>query len=307
MAFAFSCTACGKCCKSGGPALSIHEVFKYQDVFISGLYWGAQYVPHKPLIPHPLDRELMPAAVAKEHYSEFLCSFTEEDHSRYPVIYPKVTGYTLAPGVPCTALNGDGTCSLHADKPDMCRSVPFDPMLPETEQAPALARFEQFGCMTRTGDAAAENVIFDGGRITDARYKADYQRRLDAMKRDSAALFRLVFLLGKGEEPGRLDLPSLHDFLEFTERGDWMETSMAPLLVFFTLLQLTAARVREFITAQERLITAGIENAMRRRIKSHRERTERMRRYLTEYSSLRETLSETPAFQSSNDEAQPAG
>jgi len=193
----------------------------------------------------------------------------------------------------CTALNADGTCSLHADKPDMCRSVPFDPMLPEALQAPTIAAFKRFGCMTETDDASADNVIFDDGRITDADYKAHYEKRLDAMKRDSEALLQLVFLLGKGDQPGMLGLPSLNDFLEFTEDGSWLERSMAPLLVLYRLLQLTPSRVREFIAAQERLITAGIENAMRQRQKSHRARTNVMRRYLDEYSALRETLPET--------------
>jgi Fe-S-cluster containining protein len=293
MAFAFSCTACGKCCKGGGPVLSIEEVFKYQDVFISGLRWTAHYIQHKHFTPHPAGGELVPTMWLKEHYSEFLSSFTTEGHTRYPVIYPYVTGYTLARGMGCSALNADGACSLHADKPDMCRSVPFDPMLPEALQAPTIARFKQFGCMTETDDTCADNVIFDDGRITDAEYKAHYQKRLDAMKRDTEALRQLVFLLGDADQPGRIGLPSRNHFMEITERGEWMETSMAPLLVFYRRLQLTAPRVHEFITAQERLITAGIENAIRQRQKSHRARTNMMRRYLDSYSDLREALPKT--------------
>jgi len=67
MAFAFSCTACGKCCKAGGPALSIEEVFKYQHVFISGLHWAAHNVSHKLLFGHPASGELMPTTGLKEH------------------------------------------------------------------------------------------------------------------------------------------------------------------------------------------------------------------------------------------------
>ncbi len=71
MAFAFSCTKCGKCCKGGGPALSIDEVFKYQDIFIAGLRWTAYSVSDRHLSPGP-GGAYAPSAALRDHFSS-LC------------------------------------------------------------------------------------------------------------------------------------------------------------------------------------------------------------------------------------------
>ena len=39
----------------------------------------------------------------------------------------------------CAALADDGRCSVHADKPSICRAVPLDPMLPDRLQSRVLA------------------------------------------------------------------------------------------------------------------------------------------------------------------------
>ena len=135
--FAFSCTKCGQCCKGGGPALSIDEIFKYQDTFISGLRWGG-YAVSKNLFT-TLDRNyLLESAKLYDHLGAFCTSFPDRGDTIYPHIYPLATGYDLAPGRACTALDEDGSCKLHPDKPDMCRSVPFDAALPESARDFAL-------------------------------------------------------------------------------------------------------------------------------------------------------------------------
>jgi len=288
MPFTFSCTQCGKCCKGGGPSLSIEEVFKYQDVFISGLYWSAHYVSDKPLSPSPYGLPI-PSQDLRQHFSDFCASSTNtKGPSRYPFIYPFVSGYDPAPGRGCTALNADGTCSIHADKPQMCRSVPFDPAFPERHQGQILSRFKH-DCMAETQDLPFANIIFSDGRIVDAEYKANYDARLDTLKRDATLTTELIYFLGDGHRPGTLGLPSLTDFMNITERGAWLETSMLPLLALLKELDpANKPRIRDYLAIQSRLIRAAIDTALQQRDKALRERTAIMRRYLSAYEATQE-------------------
>jgi Fe-S-cluster containining protein len=245
-------------------------------------------------VTHPLDSKLLlPASKQKEHYAAFLSPFNISGHTGYPFIYPVVTGYTLADGEPCSALNTDGTCSIHADKPDMCRAVPFDPVLPENLQGPVLAQFKRHGCMAETREASSVDVIFECQRITNPDYQASFAARFQAIRTDCLQhLNSLVGLLGPGDAPGKLGLPSLNAFREIAGRGSWFETSMVPLLLRLGLLPAFAHRVREFIEAQQKLIEQAIDHSIQVGIKAHRKRTEMMRNYLAQYDASRKALSE---------------
>jgi Fe-S-cluster containining protein len=286
MSFAFSCTKCGKCCKGGGPALSIDEVFKYQDVFISGLHWSASFVSDYETTTLA-DGHRVSSVDLEKHLSSLSGSCLKREGDRtYPLVYPSVTGYDLAPGRGCTALNADNSCRLHADKPEMCRSVPFDPVLPEAMQGWVLGKFDH-DCMKETGENSGEDLIFSSGGITDANFRDDYGRRLSAMERDMPALTRVARLMG---EEQTVFTPSLAEFLDATDKGGFIETSMLPLLI--VLVQRNQAEKRralEYLVAQERLISAAIENALLERNKSHRERTAIMRIYLENYAIMRES------------------
>jgi Fe-S-cluster containining protein len=286
MSFSFACTQCGKCCKSGGPALSIDEIFKYQDVFVSGLYWAAQHVSDDETTTFD-DGSRVSSADLSNHLASLCGTFLKRGRGKtYPLVYPAVTGYDLAPGNPCSALNDDNTCRLHADKPERCRSVPFDPVLPEALQWFVLRDFK-FDCMKEIKENTGENLIFSGGKITDAAYKDDYGKRLSTMERDTPTMAVVAHLIKK--QPGAL-APSFDEFLGVTDRGGFVETSMLPLLA--ALLQQSEenkGRVLGYLAAQERLINTGIKNALRERNKNHRERTVAMRGYLKVYASLRES------------------
>jgi Fe-S-cluster containining protein len=146
------------------PPLSVGEVFKYQDIFITSLYWSARPVPKKHVIN--FKGETVDAHRLGNHIASFPApSFDDKVATLYPHIYPIVTGFTQ--GSPCPALAGDGTtCTLHADKPAMCRSVPFDPALPEHMQGIVLREFRH-DCMTRTPATEAANIIYRDERISD--------------------------------------------------------------------------------------------------------------------------------------------
>jgi Fe-S-cluster containining protein len=286
MSFSFACTKCGKCCKGGGPALSIDEVFKYQDVFISGLHWSAYHASDDETTTLA-DGSRVSSVELHNHFDSLSGTFLKRRGDKtYPLVYPAVTGYDLAPGNACTALNEDNTCRLHADKPERCRSVPFDPVMPEAMQWFVLRKFK-FDCMKEIKETAGENLIFSGGKITDAGYKDDYGKRLSAMERDMPTLAAVAQLIE--EKPSAL-APSFDQFLAATDRGRFLETSMLPLLVI--LIQGSEEdkrRVLGYLVAQERLISAAIDNALRERNKSHRERTAMMRDYLKIYTRMLES------------------
>lgn len=102
-AFAFSCTKCGECCKRGGPALSIEEVFKYRDVFISGLYWSGRMLHKKRF--DAWDGEIVDMQKLLDHVESFSATAPEyRGHDVYPHIYPIVTGYAKGGNQACPAL-----------------------------------------------------------------------------------------------------------------------------------------------------------------------------------------------------------
>jgi Fe-S-cluster containining protein len=275
--FAFSCTACGKCCKHGGPALSIDEVFKYQNTFISGLRWSGYAVPKKYTMT--FKGETVDAQKMRNHLASFAApSFDDKGDTIQPHIYPIVTGYTLERS--CSALNADETCSLHADKPTMCRSVPFDPAMPEHMQDIILRNFG-LDCVTKTQAPDAANVIYRDGRITDASCKADYDRRLAVMQKDKSALATLSYFMS--EKPSAL-APAMPDFMQTVDRGGWIETSMLPLLlVLLKNEEITRQVAGNYLHSQIALIDTGISAARERHHHNERGRTEMMRKYVTSY------------------------
>lgn len=273
--------------------MSVDEVFKYQYVFISGLTWSAHFVSHKVLTPSPFgDGGSVPSDQLRKHFSSFSHAFAEKHDTVHPFIYPCVSGYDIAPGHGCTALNTDGTCSLHRDKPDMCRSIPFDPIVPEKLQGSVLSGFaEQHDCMVETDNDAAENLIFSEARITDPTCKADYDRRFAALQRDARLTNTLLDFM-REDKPERLfGVPRLSEFISIPGRGATIETSMLPLLAVIVICDPQQTRkALDYLAAQLRLIRPAIDKAIRERKSSYRDRTRIMRGYLADYEFAQEKL-----------------
>lgn len=235
------------------------------------------------------DGEIVNMHSLREHTESF--SGTAPDHKGhhvYPHIYPIVTGYAKGNGQSCPALAPDGTCNLHDDKPAMCRSVPFDPALPEHLQAIVLRRFARaHECMKPTAQPDGTDVIFRDGRITDPSAKADYERRLAAMRKERDVFKILSSFIPKSN--GTLS-PTAEQFTRTVEKKGWIETAMSSLL--FVLLndkQITPAIAESYLRAQVALIEPQIAAALERRRSADRERTATMRLYLAEYARILET------------------
>jgi hypothetical protein len=164
----------------------------------------------------------------------------------------------------------------------MCRSVPFDPALPEHMQGAVLRDFSH-DCMTKTEAPDAANVIYRNGRITGAACKDDYDRRLAAMRKDQSTLTRLsYFILDEPTEFG----PSKAEFMMTIRNGGWIETPMMPLL--FVLLrnkEISPQDAENYLHTQITLIEAGMDAGSQPARRPHN-RASTMRDYLAMYSKL---------------------
>jgi Fe-S-cluster containining protein len=57
----------------------------------------------------------------------------------------------VPPALPCPALGEDGLCTIHADKPARCRTMPFFPYVEESEQATHLMPRKGWECDVSAG------------------------------------------------------------------------------------------------------------------------------------------------------------
>lgn len=79
----------------------------------------------------------------------------------------------------CPALSSNGQCSIYEARPAMCRSVPFDPLLPEKEQSISIVRFinsaisNGYPCGS---PQPSDPVIWDNGIILGEPYKSGYEQ-----------------------------------------------------------------------------------------------------------------------------------
>jgi hypothetical protein len=137
-----------------------------------------------------------------------------------------------------------------------------------------------FDCMKKTTAADAPNVIYRNGAITDPDCKADYERRLAAMRKDQPTLAILAYFMR--EETSHLG-PSRADFLKTcVDRSGWIELTMLPLLIL--LLQqkeISSQTAESYVSAQIALIEAGMNEPLR-----EKNRDKMMAHYLDTYRHM---------------------
>jgi hypothetical protein len=181
------CAACGSCCNSA-PILSLPEVFRHQHLFVGALglrrvrrVRAGDGVGHgsAAFVASTADQ-----AACKRIATDCLhpCPGEEHDLLLTPLGFED-------PGVDrCPALGADARCAIHGrDKPSMCRSIPFDPLVPDRLQHLVLA--DRWGdsddlgarCIARTSDPKRMSV--QGTSVLDL----DVRRSLAAARRALAA------------------------------------------------------------------------------------------------------------------------
>jgi Fe-S-cluster containining protein len=143
MAYRFQCTACGKCCYGQVP-LTIADAFRHAERFPLAMVWTPVREASKDF-----------AMVA-----QLGAVFGLPNRKRLAALIVP-TAY-LPPTVPCPALGVDKLCSIHADKPLRCRTMPFYPYREEQYQAELLKFPADWAC--DVSDSAP--IVFADKRIT---------------------------------------------------------------------------------------------------------------------------------------------
>ncbi len=149
----FHCTACGKCC-SGSLPLTLADAWAHAGRFPLAMVWT-------PLGQKSKAFELVTRIGAT----------LKLGRRRQLAVLIAPTAY-IPNAWSCPALNAQGLCSIHADKPLRCRSMPFYPYREEADQADLLAPRKGWECDT----SAAAPVAYRQGRIV-MRDDFDRERR----------------------------------------------------------------------------------------------------------------------------------
>jgi hypothetical protein len=175
-AFAFHCSACGRCCNSP-PALTLDELLHHADRFVGCL------------------------AVRRDAGGALALQTQGHD-------YPSIGA--------CPARDAAGLCGVHDDhKPGMCQVVPLDPREPQARQVVVLRRrhaesaFLAADCLA-PGARAGFAPLVEGERIVDQDYLAAFERQRAALQIDDERWGRDVLAwmrpelarLGQGLPPG---------------------------------------------------------------------------------------------------------
>ncbi|MEQ1530975.1 MAG: YkgJ family cysteine cluster protein [Methylococcales bacterium] len=154
MAHRFLCTACGKCCYGQVP-LTVSDAFFHAERFPLAMVWT-------PLRQGSKDY----AMVAHLGATIQLANRKELAILIVPTAY-------IPPSFPCPALQEDNLCSIQANKPSRCRSMPFYPYREEQYQAELLTPRPGWACDT----SEAAPLVFQDKKIV---FREDFdQERQD--------------------------------------------------------------------------------------------------------------------------------
>lgn len=272
-----SCNQCGKCCNSG-PSLSFSEIFKFQDKFVIGLFVQAQSerIENYKIAGYKTASEEDIISI-REHQDKLFSKVATWNGAYYLQFFPMDIGYSVLKEHSCGHLNSSGACDLHNDKPNMCRSVPFDAVMPEGNQEYVLERFmNSFSCLSPSG--VDNNLIYRDGKITNGSYLDGYKAKFEDLQ--SNTLYNS--LLAKMIEEGTPGLPPLGYFIDAAKRGARVEMSIIYYLSAYLsegddFKEKRAKEIKEFCENQIHLSEELIAKAISRKMKSDMPRTKALR------------------------------
>jgi Fe-S-cluster containining protein len=125
----FHCTACGKCCYGQLP-LTLNDAIANVERFPLAMMWTTVRQGAKSFAI----TARLGTTVNLGKRKQFAVQIT-------PVSY-------MPPSLACPALAPDGLCSIHADKPSRCRTMPFYPYREERDQSDLLVPRPGWLCET---------------------------------------------------------------------------------------------------------------------------------------------------------------
>jgi Fe-S-cluster containining protein len=158
----FACTACGKCC-CGRLPLTLDDALAHAGRFPLAMLWTV----------------VRPGA--KSFALTARLGTTAKLAKRKPVAVQITPISYLPPTMACPALAADGLCSIHAEKPLRCRTMPFYPYREEWDQADLLAPRPGWLCDT----SAAAPVVYRNNEIV---VRDDFDRERQALVEQAPVL-----------------------------------------------------------------------------------------------------------------------
>jgi Fe-S-cluster containining protein len=203
----FHCTACGRCC-SGALPLTLADAYAHAGRFPLAMVWT------------PLRRQ----SKAYDLVTRIGATVTLGGRKQIAVLIAP-TAY-IPKTFPCPALSAEGRCSIHADKPLRCRSMPFYPYREERDQADLLVPRKGWECDIST---TAPVVYRDATIVT----RDDFERERRELLQQAPVLRiyaeymlkyqpQLAGSLAAGAQPGADGqvVTSLSSFLTATRQSD---------------------------------------------------------------------------------------
>jgi len=158
----FRCTECGKCCFGLLP-LTLDDALKHTGRFPLVVVWT------------PVRQGTRPFGQAAR-----LGTTVSLGKRKKFAVRVAPTAY-IPPSLPCPALYADGLCSIHAEKPSRCRTMPFFPYREESDQAQMLTPRSGWECDT----SALAPVVYRDKEIV---HHGDFDFELGALVDQAAIL-----------------------------------------------------------------------------------------------------------------------
>lgn len=166
----FACTACGACCYGMLP-LSLEEALKWADVF-------------------PLAMSATPIKPGTRGYAASDVGVSFSTGVKKPVQLIVTPVAFIPPHMACPKLGADNLCSIHEEKPQRCRTMPFYGYKDEDSQRDMLIPRPTWKC--DTGPDAP--VVYKDRKIVD---RTEFRREHQLLTVQARALQSYVDFLGR--------------------------------------------------------------------------------------------------------------
>lgn len=231
----FHCTACGKCCKGSLP-LTLSDAWAHAGRFPLAMVWTPLRKPSRSF----------------DLVSRIGATVNLGGRKEIAVLIAP-TAY-MPNAFSCPALQSDGLCAIHDDKPLRCRSMPFYPYREESDQADLLVPRMGWECDT---SAAAPLVYLDKEILTRDdfdRERAQLLQQGPAMRTYAAYMQKYlptlveVLATAANKGAGATVVTSLSSFLTATRQSDTalLAAQQFAVLSEFALRTAGQAQLAEF-------------------------------------------------------------
>ena len=180
------CTQCGKCC-SDGPQLTFLEAFALRDTLPMRMNISVSSAA-------PTDAY----AMAHIEFAQKMGVLQMREGLIKKSIYVSPFTYQYQNGR-CIALSTDGSCSIYAHRPSICKSVPMVTFSPDSHMAGRLDSFgEKFGCLTKK----------EGSELSVEGLNENRRAIYDDVQYSSMAALIMAEMVSM--QPGRRSVGSVH-------------------------------------------------------------------------------------------------